>query len=161
MVVQSAHRSLSCWPAARVCTRAWGFYQSWGAGPRLLAEAEMGGGTRGSFPGPVGLEVGVFLLGDHSLTCSTHWCLWPLCLYSLLSPGGSWGRWWRVMRWVLWEPSPVGGCSGDISCPQFSHLLAGCCGLHQRSGIPPHLPAGPSCLAGAEMGSGHRMCPGP
>lgn len=50
------------------------------------------------------------------------------------------------------EQSPVAGSGGGTSCPQVSHLLPGCWGLPQSSGIPPELGAGPSCLSGLELG---------
>lgn len=50
----------------------------------------------------------------------------------------------------------MGGHSGGTDCPQVSHLLAGCCGIHWSSCFPPELGAG-TCLLAETIGVGLRM----
>lgn len=40
MVVQPGHRSLTCWPAAGICTRVLGFPKIWGKGPGAMLSLE-------------------------------------------------------------------------------------------------------------------------
>ena len=42
-----------------------------------------------------------------------------------------------ALEWVLWKSSAVVGNICCVVCPQVSHLLASCWGLHQSSGVPP------------------------